>query len=164
MVAIGSGSTPERLKLAEEFGAQKVFDYRASTVEDRHEYVLELAKKYGRADGADVVIEASGSPKAFPEGLGLVRTRGRYLVPGQYSDSGEVSIPPHLITLRALRVIGSGQYTLDDVKSYLDFLAANEDVQVLFANTISDRFAVADANTAIARVSNGECVKAVFSS
>jgi D-arabinose 1-dehydrogenase-like Zn-dependent alcohol dehydrogenase len=162
VAAIGSARQPARLELARAFGAEEVHDFRAAGVEERQAAVRALAERYGRGDGADVVIEASGAPDAVPEGLGLLRTRGRYLVPGQYSDSGTVAIAPHLITLRALRVIGSGQYTLADVRAYLDFLQRHADLQEAFARTLTDRFAVADANAALARVREGASVKAVF--
>src|SRR5262249_47059760 len=45
--------------------------------------------------GADVVIEASGNPLAVPEGLDMLRDAGRYVVVGQYTDAGDVSLNPH---------------------------------------------------------------------
>ena len=45
--------------------------------------------------GADVVIEASGNPAAVVEGLEMVRDAGRYVVVGQYTDAGEISLSPH---------------------------------------------------------------------
>jgi D-arabinose 1-dehydrogenase-like Zn-dependent alcohol dehydrogenase len=162
VLAIGSSAKPERMELAKAFGASEVFDYRATSIEERLEAVRALATKENRGDGADVVIEASGAPQAFVEGLQLLRTRGRYMVPGQYSDSGEVAIPPHAITLRALQVIGSGQYTLEDVKDYLDFLSAHKDLQQAFARTITHRYKVADANSALACASEGASIKGVF--
>ena len=55
--------------------------------------------------GVDIVLEASGNPAAFPVGLQLLRNRGLYLVPGQYSNSGGVTVDPQLITFKALQVI-----------------------------------------------------------
>jgi threonine dehydrogenase-like Zn-dependent dehydrogenase len=108
-----------------------------------------------------VVIETSGGADAFPFGLTLLRTRGRYFVPGQYSDRGNVSIPPHLITFKALQIIGSGQYTIDDLGSYVKFLAGNPDLQKLFRELV-DVFAVADADKAMASAEAGNSIKAVF--
>src|SRR5207244_11951098 len=45
--------------------------------------------------GADVAIEASGSPAAVPEGLEMVRDAGTYVVVGQYTDAGDATINPH---------------------------------------------------------------------
>ena len=45
--------------------------------------------------GADVVIEASGNPRAVVEGLEMLRDAGRYVVVGQYTDAGDVTLNPH---------------------------------------------------------------------
>ncbi len=162
VVAIGSGASPGRLKLARRLGAGRVLDYRAMPPDERVKTVKALAAKLGRGDGADAVIEASGAPAAVPEGLDLLRTRGRYLIPGQYSASGAVSIRPELITFRALRLIGSGQYTLADVGTYLDFLKKNPAVQRAFAACVTHTFTVDQAGTALAAVEAGAAGKAIF--
>lgn len=162
VAAIGSGSSPHRLKLARTFGAKLVLDYRALPAEERVASVKALARKLNRGDGADVVIEASGAPSAVPEGLGLLRTRGRYLIPGQYSASGAVTIQPELITFRALRLFGSGQYTLADLGAYLAFLKRQPALQRKFAASITHRFPVDQADAAVAAVDAGQTGKAVF--
>ena len=45
--------------------------------------------------GADVTIEASGNPHAIYEGLHMTRDNGTYVVVGQYTDAGDVTINPH---------------------------------------------------------------------
>jgi D-arabinose 1-dehydrogenase-like Zn-dependent alcohol dehydrogenase len=162
VVAIGSGSSPHRLKLAKSFGAKTVLDYKALPAAERAAVIKRLAAKLGRGDGADVVIEASGSPSAVPEGVTLLRTRGRYLIPGQYSASGPVTISPEMITFRALQLIGSGQYTLADLSAYLDFLKKNPDLQRKFAASITHSFTVDQAEEAMATVDAGQAGKAVF--
>lgn len=114
-----------------------------------------------RGDGADVVIETSGGADAFPFGLSLLRTRGRYFVPGQYSDRGNVSIPPHLITFKALQIIGSGQYTMQDLENYVKFLGDHPDLQNIFRDLVTV-FAVENADEAIRAAEAGETIKAVF--
>lgn len=164
VVAIGSGSSPARLRLAKRLGARTVIDYREIDADERLAKVQRLAKRLKRGDGADVVVEATGAPSAVPEGMNLVRTRGRYIVPGQYSMSGEVAIAPQLITFRALQIIGSGQYTLTDIGAYLYFLEEHDDLRALFAKSVTHRFAVDDARAALKAVSKGGPVKAVFTS
>jgi threonine dehydrogenase-like Zn-dependent dehydrogenase len=162
VVAIGSRSNPARMKLARRLGARLVFDYRRSSEASRAEAVRSLARKLGRGDGADVVVEATGSPAAIPEGLNLVRTLGRYIVPGQYSASGGVEIQPQLITFKAIKVVGSAQYKLADIGTYLRFLAGDRHLQKLLAGCITHRYAVSEANQALAAASRGRAVKAVF--
>lgn len=163
VIAIGSSSNPLRLRMAKELGASLVLDYRKTTQAERAEVVTATATRLRRGNGADVVFEASGAPSAIPEGLGLVRTLGRYIVPGQYSDSGTVAIAPQLITFKAIKIVGSGQYKLKDIATYLRFLRAHVDLQRTFARCITHRYAVKDANRAWANASKGISIKAVFS-
>ena len=115
-----------------------------------------------RGNGADVVFEASGSPAAIPEGLRLVRTLGRYIIPGQYSNSGPVSIDPQLITFKAIKIVGSGQYKLRDIGAYVSFVKKHKDLQSKFAACVTHKFSVRQANEAVRTVSTGTAVKAVF--
>ena len=161
VLAIGSGSIPQRLKAAKTLGAKVVLDYRKVPAEARLKQVLELARKLGRGNGADVVIEASGAPSAIPEGLNLLRTLGRYVVPGQYSSSGPVAIQPELITFKALKIIGSGQYKMGDIAAYLAFLKAHPKTARAFARLVTP-FPLRKATQAIRAVSSGRVVKGVF--
>jgi len=160
-ICIGSTANEHRMKMTTAFKPDVFIDFRKTTAEETAKIILAEAEKHGRGDGADVCIETSGDPAAFPLGLSLLRTRGRYFVPGQYSDRGTIEIPPHLITFRALNIIGSGQYTLNDVSDYLDFLVANPELQKLFASTVST-YAVSDVNKAIEDATAGRTIKAVF--
>ncbi|MFZ2655337.1 MAG: alcohol dehydrogenase catalytic domain-containing protein [Victivallales bacterium] len=162
VVAIGSSSNPERSRIVEKLGAELVLDYRKVSREERLKKIQQLAGKLGRGNGADVVIETSGSPEAFPEGLDLVRTRGRYIVPGQYSSSGGVKINPELITFKAIRITGSGQYCMDDIGAYLEFLKTNPRIAETFSECITHEYKVQDADSAIADVAAGKAIKAVF--
>lgn len=163
VVAIGSGTNSARLELAEKLGAVTVLDYRETSIEERVSVIKEIASHMGRGDGADVVFEASGSPQAFAEGLQLVRTLGRYIVPGQYSNSGCVEIQPQLITFKAIKIVGSGQYKMSDIATYLRFLEEHSDLQELFASCITHRYSVSEANQAWENAVRGDSIKAVFS-
>ncbi|MBT7914340.1 alcohol dehydrogenase catalytic domain-containing protein, partial [Candidatus Bathyarchaeota archaeon] len=66
----------ERLKMAEEMGADHVIDMRHyNTTEDR---VAEV-KRLTNGLGGDVVIEAVGVPAAFAEGIELTRRGGKFV-------------------------------------------------------------------------------------
>lgn len=161
VICVGSAANEKRLSATMELAPDIFVDFRKTGNEELQALVVEEAKKLGRGDGADVVIETSGDPNAFQTGLVLLRTRGRYLVPGQYSNRGDVAIPPHLITFRALSVIGSGQYTMADIAVYLEFLAAHPDLQRIFSGMVAT-YAVSDINTAIADAAAGCAIKAAF--
>ena len=85
------GAPADRLALARRMGADRVFDLCATTAGQRLEEVRALT----HGEGADIVIEAAGSPRAIEEGLTLVRDGGRYIVAGHYTDAGTSSINAH---------------------------------------------------------------------
>jgi L-iditol 2-dehydrogenase len=85
------GAPAARLDLARRMGADRVLDLERTTPDDRLEEVR--ARTHG--EGADVVIEAAGSPRAVEEGLELVRDGGRYVIAGHYTDVGPSTISAH---------------------------------------------------------------------
>lgn len=155
---IGSSSHPLRLELARQLGAHEVLDIRASSVAQRRERIMQITGGVG----ADMVFEGTGSPEAIQEGLGLLRNCGRYVWAGQYSNRGEVSIPPHLVTFNALRVFGSAQFTADDRRDYLRLLAKIPRRWSAIRRVITDRFRIEQINDAIAKAAAGKAIKAVL--
>jgi threonine dehydrogenase-like Zn-dependent dehydrogenase len=93
-----------RLKLALELGADVVLNARETDGKQRVQAVRELTD--GR--GADVVVECAGVPEVIPEGFELLRPSGMYVESGNFSDMGEVTIKPHLVCSKNLRIIGVG--------------------------------------------------------
>lgn len=85
------GAPAFRLELGREFGADEIVDISGKSSEEIIGEVFGLTRR-----GADVTIEATGSPRAIVEGLRMTRDGGTYAVVGQYTDGGEVSINPHL--------------------------------------------------------------------
>jgi len=88
---IAIGAPAARLALARALGADHVLDLNASTAQERLETVRALTYE----EGADVVVEAAGSPRAVEEGLCLVRDGGRYVIAGHYTDAGPSQINVH---------------------------------------------------------------------
>jgi L-iditol 2-dehydrogenase len=85
------GAPQSRLDLAIRMGADQVIDLDNTSVTDR----LELVRSLTDGEGADIVVEAAGSPRAVEEGLALVRDGGRYVIAGHYTDNGPSSINAH---------------------------------------------------------------------
>lgn len=161
VMVIGSAANPERTELTYELGADEFLDFRTLSEEEIIAKIQASAAKSGRGNGADVVIETSGARNAFPLGVNLLRTRGRYFVPGQYSNRGPVEFEPQKITFKALQITGSGQYTKADIGTYLDFLAKNRNLQEIFRRLLKT-FRIADVNAAMAEAADGKTIKAVF--
>ena len=116
----------------------------------RAEVVLEEEITQMTADGlsVDLVIECSGNPEAFNLGCGILRNRGLYLVPGQYSNSGNISFAPQIVTFKALQIIGSSQYDASDVADYINFLETAGDMLPKIAACVKT-FPVEEVNEAL---------------
>lgn len=155
---IGSGSNPQRLALARAYGADEVLDIRASTPDERKSRLMEITDGVG----ANLIIEGTGSPDAIPEGLGLLRPRGRYIWAGQYSDRGAVPVPTHVITFNALQIFGSAQFSTDDRVRYFSFLELVPEQWDNIQQAITDRFSVAEADAALAKVRSGAAIKVLL--
>lgn len=85
------GAPAERLALARRMGADRVFDLDTTSPAER----LDAVRALTHDEGVDVAIEAAGSPRAFEEGLTLVRDGGRYVVAGHYTDAGPSTVNAH---------------------------------------------------------------------
>lgn len=85
------GAPADRLALAVEMGADHVVDIDTLSADERVERVLELTAGVG----ADVVVEAAGSPRAFEEGLRMARNGGAYVIAGHYTNTGDSTINAH---------------------------------------------------------------------
>ena len=97
------GPPGDRLELARRMGADRVLDLAATTPEQRREEILAATD----GDGADIVVEAAGSPRAVEEGVTLVRDGGRYVIAGHYTDNGPSSLNAHHhINRKHLEILG----------------------------------------------------------
>jgi L-iditol 2-dehydrogenase len=98
------GAPALRMEVAEAFGIETTINIQNMDIETRIETVLDLTS----SRGADVTIEATGVPSAIKEGMEMTRDGGTYVVVGQYTDAGDVSINPHLdINKKHLKILGT---------------------------------------------------------
>jgi threonine dehydrogenase-like Zn-dependent dehydrogenase len=149
-----------RLRMAETLG----FRHTASTRDDP-DGATSLLARLGDGRGADVVFEATGSPKAIPEGLSLVRDGGQYVVVGQYADHGEVAINPHLhINKKHVTVLGVWGIGLRHFRRMLQVLSrptATLD-PALWDTLASTRYQLHEVERALADVRGGLVTKAIL--
>jgi threonine dehydrogenase-like Zn-dependent dehydrogenase len=152
------GAPQDRLDLASALGADATLDITTTSEAERADVVKEMTG--GR--GADVVIEASGNPVAVPEGLTLMREGGTYAVAGFYTNTGDVTINPHT-HLNRKHVQLRAQWGTDfrHVVRALTIFARNRD-RLPFARIIGGRYALTEANEALADVSALKVTKAII--
>lgn len=157
VVAITAGDNPEREELARKLGAAEVCNISRTGFDSILAHIRELSGGIG----ADLVFEASGSPAAVPQGMDMLRNRGTYLIPGQYSNSGKVEIAPQMITFNALHIIGSSQYSVSDVQDYLTFLQKIPSLHDCIWS-LAKTYPVAEINQAIEDAKSGRNIKTML--
>jgi threonine dehydrogenase-like Zn-dependent dehydrogenase len=155
LIAVGGPS--HRLEMARRFGAQVTIDVAAMAVEERRRQVLEASGGYG----ADVVIECVGIPTAVNEGIELARDGGKFLVLGQYANTGNIDFNPHTITRKQLEIHGSWGFEPRHVAAALKLLQLGEWAE-LFASQVTHRFTLEEVNTALETVAQWQSGKAVL--
>ncbi|MFI5010769.1 MAG: zinc-binding dehydrogenase [Hyphomicrobiales bacterium] len=151
-----AGAPDARLDLAEAFGATDIISIERTGPEERLDKVLSCTD--GR--GADIVMEFTGHPGAFNEGLAMARRGGRYLVVGQLGE-GETTIKPSILVKKNLRLVGSFS---GDARSYWQALRFAEHWQgrIPFEKMISNRFTIDEVNTALGRMKAFQEIKPVI--
>ena len=155
--AITTGHNTRRDEAALALGADRVFSLKA----DGADNVTAALQAENDGLGVDLCFEASGAPQAIAQGLDILRNRGVYLVPGQYSASGGVEIQPQIITFKALQILGSSQYSFPDVHRYVEFLAENPDLQPKIA-ALATTYPVERVNEAFCDANAGKNIKTVL--
>ena len=151
------GAPANRLAMAKAFGADEVISVGGTTAVERVEKVRALTN--GR--GADVTIEATGAPSAVGEGMQMTRDGGRYVIVGQYTDAGEVTINPHLdINKKHLEIRGCWGSDFSHFYRMVNVLARHGD-RVNWERMISRVYALNEMNAALEDVAAGRVVNAV---
>lgn len=152
------GGPAARLQMASRFGASTVIAIdEVKNPADRIEEVRRLTGGYG----ADVVLECAGVPGAVVEGMEMCRDGGKYLVLGHYCDAGPVSWNPHVVTRKQLTVVGSWSSEPRHLKAALEFLRATQR-EFPFAEMVSHRFNLEQADQALATTAAWNCAKSVL--
>lgn len=147
---------PARLEAARKMGATHVVSLDLP-IEERARAVAEACGP----TGADVVIECAGVLPAFPEGVDLTGSHGRYIVLGLWGAIGTQPISPRDLTVKNLTIAGAA---FPANRNYFHgmHLAARLQDTVPLAELISHRFAIDDAEAALDVTRRGIATKAVI--
>ena len=152
------GAPENRLRTAEEVGADSVLNFEVASELKRREWVLERTQ--GR--GTDVTIEATGAPEAVVQAMRFTRDAGRVVIVGQYTDHGEVGFNPHLdLNKKHLDVLGCWGSDFSHFYRAVQIMSDPEWSQP-WARIPLVRFGLEQCNEALASVSSGKAVKALI--
>ena len=155
---VAVGEPDARRGLALRMGADEALALSDSDCEARTERVR--AATGGR--GADLVIEASGNPHAVPEGFGMLRDGGRYVIVGHYTDAGTVPVNPHVdINRKHAEVRGQWGSEFHHWTRALDTLVRYRK-RIPFAEVIGRRYRLEEANQALDDVEALRVTKAII--
>ncbi len=153
------GAPKARLDAARRLGAEDALDIteardpakRAAWVRDRTS---------GR--GANVVIEASGNSAAFSEGLEMLRDARRYVVVGQYTDSGDAVVSPHRhVNRKHATILGCWGYEFSHLHRSLAMMARHND-RFRWRELVTREYPLEKAGEALADMEALSVVKALI--
>jgi L-iditol 2-dehydrogenase len=151
---IAIGGPAARLDLAQRWGATQTIDVNeVPNPADR----LEIVRDATSGRGADVVIEVSGVPAAFTEGMSILRPGGRYLIIGQIHGTS-VEFNPSVITLKHARLIGTRGASIEHYARALTFLRHHA-TRFAWDDMISARYPLEQINTAISAMQSWQEIK-----
>jgi len=151
------GAPGGRLELAKKWGATAVIDIEeVADAAARREKILALTN--GR--GPELVVEASGVPAAFNEGLDMIQKGGRYLVLGQ-SSAATVPVAPGIITGKGLILVGSVSAAIQHFYKALQFIG-NRRTKYPFADIVSHTYRLEQINEAFTDMQSGKAIKPVI--
>ncbi len=150
------GAPDARLAIAREFGADDIISIENTSPEERTDRIR--AATGGR--GADIVMEFTGQPQAFNEGLDLIRRGGRYVVVGQLG-SGTTTFRPSLIVSKQLKILGSLSGRAKAYWKALDFISTHSSA-IPFDRMISNHYKLDEVNIAMERMKKYEEIKPVI--
>jgi L-iditol 2-dehydrogenase len=152
------GDPASRLELARVLGADTVLSVTNDARDERNRAV----KDFTEGRGADVIIEASGNPRAVEEGFELLRDGGTYVIAGHYTDVGDATVNPHMdINRKHADVRGQWGTAFRHVVRALRLLAKHCE-RLPFARIIGERYSLDDANRALEDVETLRVTKAII--
>ena len=147
-----------RLNLAKEFGADHTINVTGLSGPEIAARVADVTG--GR--GADVVVECTGVAEAVAQGVNIARRGGMYIVAGVFAEVGTITIDPHHIAARQLRMIGMCNHPPTGYPASLTLLDKWQNHFPLHKFVTHD-FAVSDTAAAMERVMDIEdCMKIVI--
>lgn len=148
-----------RLAMARAVGVDAALAIDRERPGDHVERVLAIT--HGR--GADVTIEATGSPTAIRDGIHMTRDGGRYVIVGHYADAGEVAVNPHAdINRKHLEIRGVWGVEFRHFYRMLGVLARHDTHAGGWERLISRRYGLREAENALAAVEAGAVIKAII--
>jgi L-iditol 2-dehydrogenase len=152
------GGPERRLALARQWGATATIDI--DIVRDPSERLAAVLELTG-GRGADIVLEMSGVPAAFGEGMAMLRQGGRYTVVGQVHTTA-LPFNPSLLVMKHARVTGCLSAAVEHYYRGLRFLERHAG-QFRWDDMITSTRALEEINEAFERMRDWSEIKPALS-
>ena len=152
---VGLDSVQARLEMATTFGADEVFDVSKMSADE----LVAAVRHVCPPDGADVIIEVCGDPSVIPQGLDMLRARGRYAITGIVFPNAAVTLDTNRILRRMLTISGVHNYHPRHLVQALDFVDRHRSTYPL-GQLVDGRFALADLDVAFKSAAERQVVRA----
>lgn len=150
------GGTQARLDLCREAGATHVINRKQTTLRERLSQVRDIT--HGR--GANVVMEVAGTVESVEEGLQHAATGGAYI-------SGGIAVPAGEARIDWFKLVGRKNLTIQGVwvggaRHTHQAFSIYRQYEDLLSRVVSDRFPLAEADTALEALAARRVMKAVL--
>jgi threonine dehydrogenase-like Zn-dependent dehydrogenase len=149
VVVTGTGKdVSPRLELAAKIGAD-------ATVNVEEENPVEIVKKLTKGLGVDVVFDTTGSQRAGPQGMQMLKTKGRMIVIGHYPKDMALADPSY----KGYSITGNVSYDWDTWERLIPYL---ERRPVDFEQFITHRLSLDEADKGFQLATSKKSVKVVL--
>jgi threonine dehydrogenase-like Zn-dependent dehydrogenase len=155
-IVIGARADASRLELAKKFGRVKTYVVEDSPAEERRAEVMEMTGGIG----ASVVIDCTGTPASFNEGLRLTAPGGTYALPGIATPVGEVPVRIYEdVARKNVRIQG---VWVSDTSHLYQAVRLTLSRRFPLHELVTHRFPLEKVNDALNVVESKEAIKAVL--
>ena len=135
---------PQRLQLAERFGASQIVWLDPQQDPERHELAIS-----GACDWIDLALEMSGALPAVELGLAALRTGGQLVLVGSVFPAGKWELDPERLVRRLIQINGLHNYAPQDLVAAMEFLADAHE-RFPFSELVGGEYSLEQVNEAVA--------------
>lgn len=145
----------DRMKICESFGCTTINIHEVDQ-EDRKRMILDMTHGLG----ADVVIDAAGTPQSVPEAIDLTARGGTCAIPGVAIPQGKTPVKMYeQVALKNLRLQG---VWVSDARHMYEAVQLSLSGKYPFHEMITHRFPLQDANEALKALEDREGIKIIL--
>ncbi len=152
---IGLDAVADRLETAKRFGADHCIDVTGL----ESEALVERVRALSPPDGADVVLEVCGHASVIPQGVGMLRVGGRYVLGGLVNPGSDFTIDGNELVRKWITIKGNHNYHPRHLVQALDFVMANRG-RFPFGEIVDARFPLDQLGEAFARAADRSVLRA----